>query len=246
MSDFKVINTHNTISYTYYNYSNQLINLHKADRLTQEEAVSSMHTKAMKAYQIILEGIEVNIEEHRSKGEYRAIAPTIIIYDKAGMGEVKEKRAVTAQEWKDKYYPEILERFKNGFAINGLSIVPKGYRPDFIEAKDGGLGWIHAVYSELDNKIRREAESVILDKEYVTADGLDPEKEKEKRILVDGANGKITKKVKDVFTEHDADRKAEVITSSIDADYKERGYISEAKHRKRLETTKQKGGSVTG
>lgn len=240
MSDFKVINTHNTLSYTKCDYEQDLPNLKKASRIDQEELVNTLHTKAHKKWKIIIDGIEKNIEAHRAKGEYIAIAPTVIVYDEAGMGIEKERRAVTAQEWKDKYYPEMLDRFKHGLTVNGMVIVPPNYRPDMIEAIDGGLGWIKAVYSDSNNKVIKEAHAVIKDREYVTADGLDPAKEKEKRIKTELG----MKKVKDVFEGESKDRKGSVQVSA-DADYAERGYTNELKHRKRLKEEKEKGGAVS-
>jgi hypothetical protein len=241
MSDFKVINTHNTLSYTKYNYAQDIPDLRRATRLEQEELVTTLNTKQFKEWEIIIDGIEKNIESHRAKGEYIAIAPTVIIYDEAGMGVEKERRAVTAKEWKEKYYPEILDRFKNGVTINGMVIMKPNYRPDMIEAIDGGKGWIHAVYSESTSKVEKEAHAVILDREYVTADGLDPAKEKEKRIK--NEKGEL-QKVKELFDGESRGKKSSVQVTA-DADYAERGYTNEAKHRKRLKEEKEKGGAVS-
>jgi hypothetical protein len=240
MSDFKVINTHNTLSYTKYNYEQDIPDLRRVTRLEQEELVTTLINKSHKEWEIIIDGIEKNIEAHRAKGKYIAIAPTVIIYDEAGMGIEKERRPVTSQEWKDKYYPEMLDRFKHGVAINGMVIMKPNYRPDMIEAIDGGLGWIKAVYSDSNSKVTKEASAVIKDREYVTADGLDPAKEREKRIKTESG----MQKVKDVFDGESRGRKGSVKVTA-DADYAERGYTNELKHRKRLKEEKEKGGAVS-
>jgi hypothetical protein len=97
MSDFKVINTHNTLSYTKYNYEQDIPDLRRVTRLEQEELVTTLISKSHKEWEIIIDGIEKNIEAHRAKGEYIAIAPTVIIYDEAGMGIEKERRPLTSQ-----------------------------------------------------------------------------------------------------------------------------------------------------
>jgi hypothetical protein len=121
-----------------------------------------------------------------------------------------------------------------------MVMVPINYRPDMIEAIDGGLGWIKAVYSDSNSKVTKEASAVIKDREYVTADGLDPAKEKEKRIKTESG----MQKVKDVFDGESRGRKGAVQVTA-DADYAERGYTNELKHRKRLKEEKEKGGAVS-
>lgn len=240
MSDFKIINTHNTLSYTKYNYAQDIPDLRRSGRLEQEELVTTLITKCYKEWEVIIDGIEKNVEAHRAKGEYIAIAPTVIIYDDAGMGVEKERRAVTGKEWNEKYYPEILDRFKHGVTINGMVIMKPNYRPDMIEAIDGGLGWIKAVYSDSNSKVTKEANAVIKDKEYVTADGLDPAKEKEKKVKAETG----FTKVKDVF-EGQSQGRAAVVKVTTDADFAERGYTNEVKHRKRLKEEQEKGGAVS-